>query len=77
MPSMNYGKSRVDLMGDWKTLAEQLPGVTMIGVIHPKNGPVAALGVDAEGQYLAINGRYITRLVNRKVHAAIDEAKKD
>lgn len=74
MSSINYGKSTVALGKAWRMHAEPVPGYRMLGTITAKNGHVAALAVSESGQYVAVNGRYIAQLVNRKAEAAIREA---
>ena len=71
---LNNGKSRVTPGDGWTQHAEQLPGLRMLGVLHPAHAPICGLGVDDSWQYFAVHGRYLTKLVNRKIEASLFEA---
>jgi hypothetical protein len=68
---VNGGRYTVDLAGDWRSYAEPLPGYRMLGVFTSSKGINCALAVSDAGDYVAIQGRYITPLVNPKVDHAI------
>ncbi len=70
----NRGLARVELGAHWTTYAEQLPGLEMLGVIYPAHTEPMALAKRSDGQYVAVKGRYITQLVNRKIEGALRNA---
>jgi hypothetical protein len=72
--TFNKGRSTITLGDGWTAHAEQLPGIKMLGVLHSAHAGQAGLGVTENGNYVAIQGRYITDLVNRKIEAALSEA---
>lgn len=65
------GRYTVDLAGDWRIHAEPVPGFRMLGVFISKAGFRCGLGVSESGEYVAIQGRHITPLVQSKVDSAI------
>ena len=69
---LNRGRYSVRLSEtEWKTHAEPVPGLRMLGTIE-RSGQLAALGVDDAGEYFAVFGRRKTPLVKRKVESALN-----
>jgi hypothetical protein len=71
MQSITRGKFTVDLSGNWQTYAQPVAGFRMLGVFLPRHGIPQALAVSDSGEYVAINGRYVTPLASHKVEAAL------
>lgn len=72
MSRAQRGRVAVDLSGDWRPYTQgAVPGFRMCGTVRDGEGEGALVQRISNGDYLRWNHGTITRLIQRKVEAAI------